>query len=235
MGFVLAVAANLLLLLMLLTLAPRVSHPPPTDREPSVFALTREREADTTRAKATTQQKRTATAKAVQRPKAPPAAPVAPIVPQPVPALNMMIVSKDVLDATDSAMRTKHEGGDSGAQSADAGAAGGGSPGVGKAPNGEQMYAAEWYREPTDAELAFYLPKTGRRYGWGEIACRTVANYRVEDCVEIGQSPPGSGLSGAVRQAAWQFRVRPPRIGDKRVIGAWVSIRITYTESGATH
>lgn len=97
----------------------------------------------------------------------------------------------------------------------------------GRGPGGERLYAAEWHVEPTDAQLRTYL--AGRPAGWGEIACRTVANYRVEDCVELADWPRGSRLAGAVRQAAWQFRVRPPRIGGKSMVGEWVAIRITYT------
>lgn len=98
---------------------------------------------------------------------------------------------------------------------------------VGKGPHGETLYAAEWARAPTDAELAGYLPKDAPD-GWGLIACKTIPGNRVEDCVELGQSPPGSHLASAVRQAAWQFRVRPPRKGGKVLVGEWVRIRIDY-------
>jgi len=118
---------------------------------------------------------------------------------------------------------------------ADAGA-GSGSAGdsevVGKGPHGETLYAAEWAREPTDAELSGYLPHNVQD-GWGLIACKTVAGNRVEDCVELGQSPAGSHLASAVRQAAWQFRVRPPRKDGRAMIGEWVRIRIDY-ESNRT-
>jgi protein TonB len=98
---------------------------------------------------------------------------------------------------------------------------------VGKGPHGETLYAAEWAREPTDAELSGYLPHNARD-GWGLIACRTVPGNRVEDCVELGQSPAGSHLASAVRQAAWQFRVRPPRKNGRPMVGEWVRIRIDY-------
>lgn len=95
---------------------------------------------------------------------------------------------------------------------------------MGSAPNGEPLYNAEWYREPTDAELAFYIPK-GLRAGAALIACKTAPRYRVEDCVVLGDAPPGTGLARGIREAAWQFRVRPPRKGGKDLIGAWVQIR----------
>lgn len=103
---------------------------------------------------------------------------------------------------------------------------------VGRGPNGEAMYAAQWAREPTDAELAGYLPRTAPE-GYGLVACKTIAGNRVEDCVELESQPPGSRLASAVRQAAWQFRVRPPRKGGKPLIGSWVRIRIDYSRSGA--
>lgn len=112
---------------------------------------------------------------------------------------------------------------------ADAGAAAA-SAGPGDGPGGARLHAVQWYREPTDAELAAYLPAAMPATGWGMIACKTVADYRVEDCRELGQSPAGSGLSRALRQAAWQFRVRPPRLGGKPLLGVWVRIRIEWTQ-----
>jgi len=99
---------------------------------------------------------------------------------------------------------------------------------------GKTLYAAEWFREPTDAELSFYLPKNGiPRGSWALVACRTVANYRVEDCQEMGDSQPGSGLSRAIRNAAWQFRIRPPRVDGRYQVGEWVQIRIDFTRAAA--
>lgn len=102
---------------------------------------------------------------------------------------------------------------------------------VGRGPHGQVLYAAEWAREPTDAELAGYLPRNAPN-GWGLIACKTIPGNRVDDCVELGQSPLGSHLASAVRQAAWQFRVRPPRKGGKPLVGSWVRIRIDYERIG---
>jgi protein TonB len=49
--------------------------------------------------------------------------------------------------------------------------------------------------------------------------------------VELEQRPAGSHLASAVRQAAWQFRVRPPRKNGRPMIGEWVRIRIDYIQS----
>jgi hypothetical protein len=97
---------------------------------------------------------------------------------------------------------------------------------VGHGPHGEVLYAAEWARHPTDAELGGYLPASAPD-GYGLIACKTIPGDRVEDCIELDQTP-GSHLASAVRQAAWQFRIRPPRRNGVPLVGSWVSIRIDY-------
>lgn len=100
---------------------------------------------------------------------------------------------------------------------------------VGTAPNGEPLYAARWYREPTRREMSGYL-STANGPGTALIACRTVANFRVEDCELLGESPQGSQIGRAVLAATWQFRVRPARIGGRSQVGSWVRIRIDYTQ-----
>lgn len=110
--------------------------------------------------------------------------------------------------------------------SADGGS--GGAYGPGEGPVGAVLYRAEWYREPSDAQLGGYLPSNGPPGGWGEIACQTVKNYRVENCQILAESPRGSGFARAVQEAAWQFQVVPPRVNGKPQLGAWVRIRIDY-------
>lgn len=100
---------------------------------------------------------------------------------------------------------------------------------VGTAPGGQPMYAAAWYREPYDDELRGYL-STADGPGWALIACRTAPDFRVEDCVGLDEYPAGSQIKRAVLAAAWQFRVRPPRIGGVSQVGEWVRIRIDYTQ-----
>lgn len=98
---------------------------------------------------------------------------------------------------------------------------------VGSAPNGQPMYAASWYREPYDSELAGYL-STASGPGSALIACRTAPDFRVEDCVGLSEYPQGSNIQRAVLAAAWQFKVRPPRVGGVSKVGEWVRIRIDY-------
>lgn len=99
---------------------------------------------------------------------------------------------------------------------------------VGTMANGEPLYAARWYREPTDSELAGYL-STANGPGYALIACKTVTGYYVEDCQLLSEGPQGSQIGRAVMAAAWQFRVRPARVGGKEQFGSWVRIRIDYT------
>ena len=107
---------------------------------------------------------------------------------------------------------------------------GGAAYGPGGGPGGARLYKAEWYREPSNAELGGYLKAGAPPGSWALIACQTIDRYHVDNCRELDEAPRGSGLARAMRQAAWQFLIRPPRLGGKPIPGAWVSIRITFSK-----
>jgi hypothetical protein len=115
-----------------------------------------------------------------------------------------------------------------GASGADQKGGDGAGTGTGTGPGGAILYAADWFREPTDSELGGYIRPGQPTKGWGRIACKTVARYRVEECYVLGESPMGSGFGRSVLNAAWQFQVQPPRINGRPQVGSWVSIHITY-------
>lgn len=221
-GLALALAINIGLLLLLMTLgivAP--PEPPRTLRGIVVDLLPESRSSSTTKAHAS----RTHATTSKPVPKPPPIIlPVKPtIAPPPLPStkpIPWIEMSKADMVAGDiSKVAEAGSGSESNSEV------------VGRGPNGEALYAAEWAREPTNAELDGYLPRHGVE-GFGLVACKTIPGNRVEDCIELGQTP-GSRLASAVRQAAWQFHVRPPRKGGRALIGSWVQIRIDYiNESG---
>ncbi|HEX6071457.1 MAG TPA: hypothetical protein VFY95_00405 [Sphingomicrobium sp.] len=211
-GLALAVAVNVGLLLVLLTLGV-IPLPEQKSSRATIVDFLPESHSKATRAPAS------AARSEPRKPRLKPPKIVLPVKPtiQPPPWIEM---SKADMAAADIRNLPKAGAGD--------GASAGDSEEVGRGPHGEVLYAAEWAREPTDAELGGYLPKNAPD-GWGLIACKTIPGNRVDDCVELGQSPRGSRLAGAVRQAAWQFRVRPPRKNGKPLVGEWVRIRIDYT------
>ena len=100
---------------------------------------------------------------------------------------------------------------------------------VGTAPDGSPLYAARWFTEPTSQQLAGFMDGA-RGPGWGLIACKTAPNWRVEDCVVVGESPAGSNIASSFKLAAWQFLVRPPRVDGEYLIGSWVRIRLDYSD-----
>lgn len=225
-GLGLALAVNLGLLLLLLTLGYVA---PDVKKAGTALVVDLLPESHSVQSQSATEQKKVA-----QRPKPQASAlPKPPIVipskptisappPSPTPAPSnswpLLEMSKADLDAADVRNLPKASGG------------AGDSDVVGKGPHGETLYAAEWARHPTDAELGGYLPHNAPD-GFGEIACKTIPGDRVEDCVEIDQTP-GSHLASAVRQAAWQFRVRPPRKNGIPLVGSWVQIHIDYETLG---
>ncbi|WP_262408627.1 hypothetical protein [Sphingomonas sp. JC676] len=236
-AFVLALIVELLIALLLLGLIPTIS--PKEKSKPVVFGISTN-EGNEPAAKQ--QAKAKAKAAKADKPEPQPQPPKPEIVPPPPvpqakqPPSFLVLTREDYATGDIAKVRSSAPS----TATADAGdAAAGGSEGLGdsekagKGPHGEQLYAAEWYRRPTDAEISPYISERARGVeGWGEIACRTVARYRVEDCQELGDYPRGSGYAGSVRQAAFQFLVKPPRVNGKLLVGTWVRIRITYTERG---
>jgi protein TonB len=221
-GLVLALAINLGLLLILLTIgkvAPEVrsvSRALIVDFLPeshSTEARTETKVADQPVPPAASRARPARTKPLIRIPAAPTIA--QPAAEQPSKASPWLEMSKDDMAAADISNLPKSPGSSAGDSEV-----------VGKGPHGEVLYAAEWARHPTDAELGGYLPSNAPN-GYGLIACKTIPGDRVEDCLELDQTP-GSHLASAVRQAAWQFRIRPPRRNGVPMIGAWVSIRIDY-------
>ncbi len=178
----------------------------------------------------------------------PPAAPKPPAEDRPVPPPvdtpfpGYLVLSKNDFAASDvGKIPSRKSGGSAGRQMAAAAEGqGDGDDGettaaAGIGPGGQRLYAAEWYVRPAASQLNPYMPRNIVPAGsWAEIACRTAPNYRVEDCVQIGDSRPGLGLARAIREAAWQFKIRPPRINGKPQIGAWVRIHYDIVEGRLT-
>ncbi len=221
-GLALALALNLGLLLLLLTLGTSAPEVKKVSRA-LVVDLLPESHSASAPTETTASQKPITHAEPKRTPPVKPPPIVLPAKPTiaapPVPQSQSWVeMSKDEMAATDLSNLPK-----AGAGSGSAGD----SEVVGKGPHGETLYAAEWARHPTHAELSGYLPSNAPD-GFGLIACRTVPGDRVEDCVELDQEPHGSHLASAVRQAAWQFRIRPPRRNGVPLVGSWVSIRIDY-------
>ena len=214
----LAVAALLILLLILAGVLPQVFVPVGA-RALSTFTIAAGGQATAP----TPRPKPQAKAAAKQADKPPARTMPPPILPMPVrPPTGMIVLSKDDFAATDiGKIKGTADAGTEGKGEQTADSRGTYGPGAG--PGGKTLYAAEWYREPTRAEMAFYMPH-GMVEGWGMIACQTIERYHVDNCRVLGESP-GSGISRGMRQAAWQFLIRPPRVNGKPMVGAWVSIR----------
>ncbi|WP_421838680.1 hypothetical protein [Novosphingobium sp.] len=138
---------------------------------------------------------------------------------------------EDLAKADISRIKPAGGGGSTGASAG----GGGNAEGTGDGPGGARVYNAEWYREPTRAEMSPYMgaARGGGAGDWAMIICRTVERFHVEDCREVDESPRGSGLARALRQAAWQFLVRPPRVDGKPQLGTWVRIRFDFKAAKA--
>lgn len=221
-GLALALAANAALLLMLLTLgrfaqeAKKASEALIVDLMPESHSSAGHQESEPVQKPVPRSETRPVKSPPVVIP-AKPTITVPPASPKPAPFIEM---SSADMAASDLSNLPKNGSGSDGDSEV-----------VGKGPHGEVLYAAEWARHPTHAELAGYLPRNAPE-GSGVIACKTIPGDRVDDCIEVANDPPGSHLASAVRQAAWQFRVRPPRVNGRPLIGSWVEIEIFYEHVG---
>jgi hypothetical protein len=139
--------------------------------------------------------------------------------PQPVPTPNTVPMSSEDFAATDIGKLPRASAGSGGSK---------GTYGPGDGPSGQILYPADWYRKPRNGALAEYLPYGAPNGAWAMIACRTIEDYHVENCVGMGESHVG--LAKALRKASWEFLVLPPRINGRPQIGAWVRIRFDFTE-----
>jgi hypothetical protein len=238
-ALLLALAIELLLALLLFFLAP----PLPGRKEASrttVFGIEAPKGEDDSpeRSKAQPQQKQRTERKSQPVPpqtQPPPPVPTplqTPVPPGPPTFLKLTrndYRASDIAKAPSQPATSDAAAGDAGTADAGAGTRGGSAVAGRKGRHGETLYVAEWVREPTNAQLQPYIsPSRARFPGYGLVACRTAPRNRVEDCYELEETR-GTGFAGSVRQAAFQFLVRAPRVGTKLMVGEWVMIRIDYT------
>lgn len=228
-GFAIALLVEALVIIAILSLSMRSAGPQAGKRGLNTFSLEAESEsksADKSEAETpvTKQQQRNFNPP-IPKPLLPPVNPVK----APPPSPDFIKVSKSEFDAMDlSKIPASGSTGSGDAQGTGQGSKGMMGPGAG--PGGAQLYPVAWYREPYDSELAPYLAGIKRvpPGATAEIACRMIENYHVENCQILGENPRGTGLAKALRLAAWQFLVRPPRINNKPQLGVWVRIRFDF-------
>lgn len=231
-SFALAVVAHALLIWLLLHLSPSLL--PTSDKQPTLSTFDVASEPGS-KPKAAPHEKtlakaHSAAAKAKAAPQAERQATDRPPTPTPP---NLSLFGHNALFAGGdvSKLASHADEGQVADSGASAGKGSGAVYGPGQGPGGSKLYNAEWYRRPSHAEIAGYMPPGGVAPGaWAEVACRTIPGNQVENCRSLGESPVGSGLARGLRLAAWQFRVLPPRIDGRPMIGAWVRIHLDFTE-----
>jgi hypothetical protein len=216
LAIALTLLAELIFVILLLGIAPKIIE----KIEPPRLPLTVDLEPATPEAKKAPRPKakpktvKSASAPVKSRPVTPPLPPTTPLAKSP-----LVEMSKEDLAESDISNLGTH--GDSSGKSASA-------MGPGEGPGGARVYGVEWVVEPTDAELSYYTPKGIEPGSSADIICKMIENYRVENCMLGGESPMGSGLARAMRLASWQFKVRPPRVNGKPLLGTWVRIHFDF-------
>ncbi|MEG3165803.1 hypothetical protein U1701_14495 [Sphingomonas sp. PB2P19] len=234
-AFALTVLAHILIILVLLNLPPSLT-PRVIERTLSTFSVTPPPPPKVAQAitDKPTPKKTGGSQASAKNPV--PKAPASPAAQAPVALTGLLPGGMELFNAADIGKLPQHPedretggAGDGAGKGKDSGSV----YGPGEGPGGERLYDVDWVKRPTDAELSPFLPATVPPGSWAIIACRMVENYRVENCRSLGESPPGAGLARGLRLASWQFRVFPPRVGAKKIIGGWVRIRMDFTRSAA--
>ena len=230
MSIGLTIAAHLLLLLLLIRLAPPL-QPREVQRAPSTFSMLPDDSQAAPRpaanARAAAKADKTSASAAKPPPPVPlpvpPRTPTTPVPPgEPAPTIlwdKALYAAADVGKIKGTASEAEA---DDDATAKDSAAA----YGPGDGPGGARLYNVDWYRRPVWSEISPYLPPNPPTRGQAVLACRMVEHYHVDNCQVISESPRGSGMGKAIRLAAWQFLIRPPRLGGKVLVGQWV--KITY-------
>lgn len=227
-GFAIALLLEALIIIAILSLSMRAGGPAAGTKGLSTFALEAQSESassDRSEAKTPIAQKQPPQfSPPIPKALLPPVNPV----PAPPPSPDFIKVSKSDFDAMDLSKLPAGAGSSGDNKGTGQGAKGMMGPGLG--PGGAQLYPVAWLREPYDSELAPYLAGIKRipPGASADIACRMAEHNRVENCQIIGESPRGTGLAKALRLAAWQFLVKPPRIYNKPQLGVWVRIHFDF-------
>ena len=227
-GLAIALLLELIIIFAILSLSMRAGGPNAGKAGLTSFALEAETEAspDKSDTKTPVAQK----VQSVATPSIPP--PLLPpvnAVKAPPPSPDFIKVSKSEFDAMD--LSKLPAGGQSGAgEGKGSGQGSKGMKGPGLGPGGAQLYPVAWLREPYDSELSPYLAAVKRipPGASADIACQMAAYNRVENCQILGENPRGTGLAKALRLAAWQFLVKPPRVNNKSQLGVWVRIHFDF-------
>ena len=230
LGVVIALLLEAIIILAILSLSMRSVGPAAGTRSLNTFSLEAEADsassADKNEAKTpVTKEQQQTIPPPIPTPLLPPVNPVK----APPPSPDFIKVSKSDFDAMDLS-KFPASGGSGSGEGKGSGQGAKGIVGPGLGPGGAQLYPVAWLREPYDSELAPYLG-TVKRLPPGasaDIACRMAEHNRVENCQILGESPRGTGLAKALRLAAWQFLVKPPRIDNKPQLGVWVRIHFDF-------
>ena len=230
-GMAIAIALEALLIIAILSLGTRVTRSGLGEPGLMTFDVESASAPSASKAKAktnaTTARQVSQNAPIIPPPLLPPENPLK----QPAPRPSYIPVSKSEYDAMD---LSKIPSENDGSGSSDGKGSGNSKAvyGPGQGPGGAQLFPVAWYREPYDAELSPYLAKAKSipPGATADIACVMIEHYHVENCQTLGENPRGTGLASALRQAAWQFLVRPPRINGQPQLGVWVRIHFNFNK-----